>query len=251
MTKHLHHITPIHLGGEDGPLVLLEDYEHAQLHFERFMRGDDRWLHGSFLKFLEPEQVEAAKSRYSKLMTGRNNVMFGVEPVVKGWKWWTDGNKDVMSEKQPGPNFFQGRTNVSTGHESVKGQTWWNNGNEEILGFECPEGFIQGRLPFSLETKQKMSESQIGFSWWNNGKVEVQSKTQPDGFTKGRLIKKTKHWVTINVYDTVTKETTIFESIKECYTHFGVTKKVLRNRLETEKLLLDRYVVRRVKVTGG
>lgn len=31
--------------------------------------------------------------------------------------------------------------------KNTKGKTWFNNGDKEILCFDCPEGFVKGRLP--------------------------------------------------------------------------------------------------------
>lgn len=195
---------------------------------------------------LEP-WTEERRQRQSERYSGSGNPMYRVEPVVKGQSWWTDGIKDVMSEKQPGPNFFRGRTHVSRGHDSVKGQNWFNNGTEEILGFHCPEGFVEGRLPLSEETKQKQSDGQKGMLWWNNGEIEIQGRTQPDGFVRGRLPRRGNQWKSVKLLDTHTGETLYFESYKLCYTFLEVTGKVFMNRLHKNKLVHSRYLPMRVK----
>lgn len=170
--------------GGHGPIQLLEDRDHAYVHFHRFVLGEDRWFHGGLLRFLDPWDQITVRELWSKRGSGEGNPMFGVEPVIKGWNWWTDGIKDVMSEKQPGPNFIKGRTHISRGHDSVKGQHWFNNGTEEILTFECPKGFIEGRL--SVE-RPKQRDKMKGRKWFNNGKEEIFTYDQPEGYSRGRL----------------------------------------------------------------
>ena len=39
------------------------------------------------------------------------------------------------------------------------GKHWWNNGVEERFEFDCPDGFRSGRLPVSVETRMRLSQS--------------------------------------------------------------------------------------------
>jgi len=50
-----------------------------------------------------------------------------------------------------------------------KGKHWWNNGTNEKWCFECPDGFIKGRLPVSNETKNKISKSSL--KMWLNEEI--------------------------------------------------------------------------------
>ena len=84
------------------------------------------------------------------------------------------------------------------------GKEWFNNGDIEILVYNCPEGFIKGRLPFSEETKKHMSESftgkklsqetkekvsksKIGKHVYNNGIITIRAYDCPEGFKPGFL----------------------------------------------------------------
>ena len=40
--------------------------------------------------------------------------------------------------------------------KSKKGRHYYNNGDVEVMCFECPEGFVPGRLPYSEEALQNM-----------------------------------------------------------------------------------------------
>ena len=56
--------------------------------------------------------------------------------------------------------------------DSIKGRKWFNNGIEEVQQYECPEGFIEGRItshgawnkgiPCADEVKLKISKSRTG-----------------------------------------------------------------------------------------
>lgn len=39
------------------------------------------------------------------------------------------------------------------------GKHWFNNGQKEGYFFECPDGWVKGRLPVSEETKQKQRKN--------------------------------------------------------------------------------------------
>lgn len=55
---------------------------------------------------------------------------------------------------------------------SSKGRHWYNNGVCEKFCIECPNGFKNGRLPFSENTKQKISDSNKG----KNFSTEIRQK---------------------------------------------------------------------------
>ena len=245
MSIHRHHSTPVSQGGT-GPIQLLEDRDHSYVHFHRFVNGEDKWFHGGLLRFLDPWDQDTVRQLWKERGRGENNPMFGVPSPVTGFNWWTDGTLDKLTNTQPGPSWRPGRTHTSRGHDSVKGQHWFNDGESEVLGFECPEGFVEGRLPITEEWRRNQSEGQTGMRWWNNGEEEVQCRTRPEGFVRGRLSNPSNHWVKVEVLDTFTGKTTVFDTIEHCRTHFGVTKRVFRLRLETGKLLLNRYHVRRL-----
>lgn len=51
---------------------------------------------------------------------------------------------------------------MSKNYINKTGKHWYNNGIIQVQAFECPEGFVVGRLPIAEETKKKISESLIG-----------------------------------------------------------------------------------------
>jgi hypothetical protein len=180
MGTHKHHSAPRHTGGI-GPLQLLEDIEHARVHFDQFMSGEDPWFHGSLLKFLPLTDQQKVKTKMSELRQTET--------------WWNNGKVEKRSVKQPEGNFSKGRLPYSDDSyqkisDSLTGQTWWTNGETEVRSVKQPEkSFRPGRLPHGEDFSATMSRVHKGKSWWNNGTIEVFRFDKPDGFVKGRKSK--------------------------------------------------------------
>ena len=123
--------------------------------------------------------------------------------------------KQELSEKQKGSH-------------TTKGKHWYNNGIKNVQAFECPEGFVPGRLGdftqseeakqkkrdwynnlteeqrkeykqhlseshighhFTVEEKKKIGEKNKGRKYFNNGEIEVMRFECPPGFVPGRCPK--------------------------------------------------------------
>lgn len=146
MKLHIHHITPVHKGGKDGPTIVIDECEHAEIHAIRFINGEDNGFYMSQLPLLDPKLQELVKQRQSELM---------------------------KTEWNPG-----------YGTSYVEGRHWYNNGEVNVYEYECPFGFVEGRL---LKPQPKQRETMVGRSWWNNGILEKFSHECPEGYIKGRL----------------------------------------------------------------
>ena len=201
---HSHHTTPVHLGGKNSPQVLLLDCDHAELHAKRFISGLDNGFHMGLLPLLSEELELQVKNKQSEIMKTDRNPFYGTS--------------------------------------YTKGKKWFSNGRQEVLCDECPEGFVQGRLPHSDERNTKCSQSQKGKIWWNNGTEEKWSHDKPEGFVKGRLKGRGNTPKPVNLLDTHTKETLHFQSYKECYTYLEITRKVFMNCLNKGKEIHNRYI---------
>lgn len=51
---------------------------------------------------------------------------------------------------------------MSKNYINKTGKHWYNNGIVQVQAFECPDGFVLGRLPITEETKKKISDSLTG-----------------------------------------------------------------------------------------
>lgn len=75
-----------------------------------------------------------------------------------------------------------------------KGMCWYNNGVENYRGFECPEGYVPGKLTFNKETRNRIIK---GMHWYNNGIHSIRALECPAGYTEGRIDARTTtgmHW---------------------------------------------------------
>lgn len=59
-------------------------------------------------------------------------------------KHFSEETRRKMSEKAKGRQFSEKAQRRL--RETIKGSHWFNDGKTEILAFECPEGFVKGRL---------------------------------------------------------------------------------------------------------
>ena len=74
------------------------------------------------------------------------------------------------------------------------GRSWYNNGVENYHGFECPEGYVPGKLTFNKETRNRIIK---GMHWYNNGTHSIRALECPEGYTEGRIDTRTTtgmHW---------------------------------------------------------
>lgn len=101
----------------------------------------------------------------------RGKAEYNIEAGGQGGsKPCSEETKKKISEANTG--YKQSKERAQKHSESMKGRHWYNNGIISINAFECPEGFVPGRLG--------------EFHAWNKGKV---SNTPRDPKT-GRFIKK-------------------------------------------------------------
>ena len=82
--RHRHHVTPVHKGGSDDPdnIVELDFIEHARVHAERFLNGEDNWFdfrHPGW-PYLPLELKEAVSDRVGEInrsKSGENHPSWG------------------------------------------------------------------------------------------------------------------------------------------------------------------------------
>ncbi len=207
--KHKHHIIPKYMGGTDDTtnIVELTIEEHAEAHrilYELNGKIQDKVAWMGLAKMAPMKELIAELQRETKL--GKNNPMFGKPSPFKGIKRpgiggrkkgtkWSEEEREVQMLKRSTPGYHdflksperakkisdsqKGRPGTSTG------KTWFNNSVKETYSFNCPEGFIKGRLP-----KEQLSKR--GMRWYNNGIINRQFKDEDilEGFVRGKLGKK-------------------------------------------------------------
>lgn len=186
--------------------------------------------------------TEEYKKKQSEMFSGEKNPMYGEKLIDH----MTKEKYDAMRKHQKENNKFlenmekmradpircqQWKDKISKAHKGKKvskeqldymrkmniGKHWWNNGINEVFQYECPIGFVKGRLPMLQEHKDKISTSckavvkdalkkfketqpekynnwrktistsNRGKHWWNNGIINVYEKECPTGFAPGKI----------------------------------------------------------------
>ena len=206
--KHKHHIIPKHMGGTDRSenIVELSVEDHAEAHkilYEQYGKIQDKVAWMGLAKLAPMKELISELQRESKL--GKNNPMYGKSSPNRGIKrpgiggrkkgtvWSDEERKSKMDERsKPGyydylkyPERGQKISQATKGRKgSAEGKTWFNNGDIETYAYECPNGYVKGRL--------KMNGNKKGLLWFNNGQINKQFKLneQPEGYTRGRVSKK-------------------------------------------------------------
>jgi hypothetical protein len=135
-----------------------------------------------------------------------SNIRKGIPPANKGVKRpgiggrpkgtpWSDETREKIMKVRNSEGYYDycksegRRKKISESKKgctgSASGKSWYNNGYTETYQFECPIGFIKGRLP-------KQSNGKKGLLWYTNGIETKQFKENkhPEGWTRGRIIKK-------------------------------------------------------------
>lgn len=224
MKKHKHHIIPKHAGGTDDitNLVELTIEEHALAHkllYEKYGRWQDRvaWLSLSgimkdeeriyeILKNSNPggyTHSEESRKKISMAQKGKKKkyppwnkgkTCPGIGGRKKGTKW-SDNERLIQEKIRSAPGYYDFNKDpirnkkISDAKKGTKGsacgKSWYNNGKIETYDFNCPNGFIKGRLP-------RLQLGKRGLVWFNNGQENKQYKegNQPEGFIRGRISKK-------------------------------------------------------------
>ena len=133
---HCHHRLETHTSdGEHRPIDITRDELRAlRMYYGRpaselifLTRSEHRFLHqkGKHLS-------EESKNKMSEAMKGEKNPFYG--------KRHSEEAKLKISE-------------AKKGNTNVRGKRWFNNGKISKRAYECPEGFVPGRIKKALSNK--------------------------------------------------------------------------------------------------
>lgn len=198
--------------------ITARTYEKIKLEFSKThsvdMSGCNNPMYGKNSEdFMSKEAIAQKRAKQKANAKGGENIRKISSDPVKGKQW-----RDKLRKSRIGIKLSEDHKK-NIGKASI-GKHWWNNGTIEVFQFNCPTGFISGRLPFSaemcLKLKLNASKSKEGIlnvkknepkrfadwhkksanklkgnHWWTNGIIEIYSKTCPDSnFKLGRLPQK-------------------------------------------------------------
>ena len=138
-------------------------------------------------------------------------------------------------------------------YKNKTGKHWYNNGVTQVQAFECPEGFVLGRLPITEETKKKISKSLMGHP--SSVKGVPKSEETKRKISETRKERKIQAWnkgLTAETDDRVAKngqatKKTCIERGNYVAWNRGLTadtdERVRMNRAKSEATMVERYGV--------
>lgn len=129
------------IDNDDDNLVSLSEGDHFLVHyylwkctkpgFRNRTANAVKWMYKKSMKFLNDMSAVIIAESWTKETINPNFTM-------KGHKF-SDSSKEKMRKAKKGK-----KQNWEHGH--LKGRHFYNNGIVTIAAFECPEGFVPGRL---------------------------------------------------------------------------------------------------------
>lgn len=172
LSTHVHHIQPRSQGGSDKPdnLITLSVHDHFWAHvwyaeeFNECKTAPNFLLHNykTEVHFTDREWDEAYRiairlmgdskignknmlgKRHSEESKEQNRIKhLGNKHTEDVIKIISSASKNMWSKRKSNPDYVSW----------TLGRKWYNNGVKSIMDFECPRGFVPGRLNGSLITK--------------------------------------------------------------------------------------------------
>ena len=162
--KHKHHIIPRYEGGSDFAenIVELTVTQHAMWHFAEWQRkglwqdkvawqglagiiGHEEAVsiassEGSRLRDYErPETIQKLKAAWTEERKAKHS-----RAMAEKWKDQGAKIQETLSNlRRSSPHTQLAKQRMS---RAKKGRKWWNDGKEQCMSFECPDGWVHGRL---------------------------------------------------------------------------------------------------------
>lgn len=170
--------------------------DEVKKHFSKIYSGSGNPMYGrSAIREMDEQTLKEYKESMSKKLSS----------VERTESWKGNISKSLRGHKKTDEHIEHIRTSMKNSDKCKKqikeladihrGKHWFNNGEENILAFDCPEGFIKGKLQKSLDedTNKKANEARSKFGkgkhWFNNGKENIFCYECPSGFVAGKLCK--------------------------------------------------------------
>lgn len=102
--------------------------------------------------FLETKVIvrsEETKRKISESKTGKT-LNLSEEELKRRSNFWKENNpsknRDLSGKNNPHFGVKVPEEQKKRQSEKMKGRHWYNNGEITISAFECPDGFVKGRL---------------------------------------------------------------------------------------------------------
>ena len=142
-----HHIDFNHDNNDPENLIFVSKREHGRIH----TLGEHNPMYGKHLKDVySPEVYEEWKKKCTgdnSFFTRLNKSRTGIPLTEEHKKHISEGTRKRFEEH---PVTTETRLKMSKsmiGNKSLTGRHWYNNGTTNVAAFECPDGFVPGKLP--------------------------------------------------------------------------------------------------------
>jgi hypothetical protein len=169
---HKHHVIPRSRGGNDEPwnIIELNEYEHAYEHaldfvlFDHAPRFDCRHIGWKQL----PDELRTLVRNKLSQTTSKNNLgrtysletKIKISHATKGRTLDAEWRNKIGDSLRNKPKSAEHRQKIGQAHKNKKcseqelqrlrtmnsGRKWFNDGQRSTLAYECPPGFMPGRL---------------------------------------------------------------------------------------------------------
>ena len=158
----------------------------------------EEWKQSMIRLNRDPEHIKKVnESNQAYLLKHARYVCINDDSIVIDYethkKYPTRAFRRTVDDTPVKGNFEEWSKNHMVGRGMAsKGKHWFNNGIIETYAFECPEGFVKGRLKFNKETITNMktaaqrilinggNKHRTGSTPWNKGLRGVKRKCQMD-----------------------------------------------------------------------
>jgi len=154
------------MGGTDDPsnLVSLTVEEHAEAHrklYEKYGLTEDYLAWQGLSKQIGKEEILKEIYRQNGIRCGKANKgrsawnkgktgIYSKETLDKMRKSKSEEAKQAMrkpkSNTEKMGRYERSEETRKKLADAVRGKKWWNNGTEQTQAFECPEGWVRGKL---------------------------------------------------------------------------------------------------------
>lgn len=147
--KERHHIAPKCLGGIDDEINLIDLYPHEHFNAHKLLAKEhydnEKLVRGFWLMYHTVENAELTANEYAKLKKEYSKI------------------QSIKMKEQVKNGLLNQKRN--------KGKHFYNNGIKNVMMFECPDGFVKGRLlsEKGKEALNKLHKNMKGKTPWNKG----------------------------------------------------------------------------------
>lgn len=170
--------------------------DEVKKHFSKIYSGSGNPMYGrSAIREMDEQTFKEYKENMSKKLSSVERTESWKDNISKSLKGHKKTDEHIEHIKTSMKNSDKCKKQIEKLADIHRGKHWFNNGEENILAFECPEGFVKGKLQksFDEETKKKLNEARSKFGkgkhWFNNGKENIFCYECPSGFVAGKLCK--------------------------------------------------------------